>query len=55
MLTALVAGGVNTLIATAHGGMLCGAVVAGAAGWVMAQYDHNYKRVQEQRATRGGR
>lgn len=32
--------------ATAGGGLLCGLVVAIAAGWVCAQHDSNYQRVR---------
>lgn len=46
MLLAMVAGMVLTLLAVDVAGLWAGAVTAGAAGWVMAQYDHNYKRVR---------
>lgn len=46
MLVLLASGGFLTLHATDLGGLACGAVVAYATGWAMAQYDHNYKRVR---------
>ncbi len=46
MLGMLVAGAVNTLAAAAFGGLACAGVVALAAGWAMAQHDHNYQRVR---------
>lgn len=46
MLAALIAGMVNTLVAITYAGAWAAIIVTGAAGWVMAQYDHNYKRVR---------
>lgn len=50
MLLCLVAGAVVALFAAAHAGMIAMLIVLAAAGWAMAQHDHNYKKAQAQRS-----